>query len=763
MKKDGKYDTLVIAPTYYNGFPDLEERIHMYRSQLLKKIKNGFHNWISLGLAEDYQFRYDTISEYNDSLARDNLNVLHGYCLSSFPLLLIFMFGNWALKGITLQTTLPIFIAALAFLLLLHLLLLPEKGELVSRSYMYTAGFNAIWYAVAIYFDVIINPERPAVYCCIAFALLALLYTCHPRDNIAASLIVYVIALVLDYFHASTDIFLANVILVFFSAMLGLILNQRNTKASLNQKLYLDMYKSATKISILVMQIDLTLDSYRVLQCPDYMEERLSKPQHSSYAAGIIEEQFVSAEFRGEFRSFINLDTLSDRLLQQEQLSFYFKDFRDRWCQLLFLEQKRTEDRITSVIAIVRDVDEERQKELSYQRRLREVAREAELANSAKTNFLSRMTHDIRTPLNGIIGLLNINKAHRDDTELVWRNQEKMLISANYLLSLVNDILEMSKLEAGEVLLSREVIDLKQIAMDIVTIVEPRAANAGISIRYEQSQTDLIYPYIYSSPLHLRQIFLNIMSNCIKYNKPNGMVTTRFYCLGAANGLVTYRCVISDTGIGMSKEFIQHIFEPFSQEHTDARSVYQGTGLGMSIVKNLLDKMNGSIEIVSDPGLGSTFTITIPFEIAPAEEFSGSADSQSAGIRGLHFLLAEDNELNAEIAQTLLADEGAATTLASNGKEALELFKSNPPGTFDAILMDMMMPVMDGLFATRSIRALDRPDAAEIPIIAMTANAFSEDAKRCIDAGMNAHLSKPLQMDLVVSTIARFVHPANRQ
>ena len=388
---------------------------------------------------------------------------------------------------------------------------------------------------------------------------------------------------------------------------------------------------------------------------------------------------------------------------------------------------------------------------------LEQAVRREQRANAAKTDFLSRMTHDIRTPLNGIIGLLKIDEAHPDDRTLVDANREKMLISANHLLSLINDMLQMSKLEDNEVVLAHECIDLNQLSCDIGVIVSQRAAEAGVTME-DNGRIDLTkHPYVYGSPLHLRQLFLNIYGNCIKYNKVGGKVRTKRLCLKSENGIVTYQWHISDTGVGMSQEFLEHIFEPFAQEHTDARSVYNGTGLGMAIVKRLVDKMHGTIEIKSELGVGSEFIITLPFEIAGEEESKSPKriESEQYSIRGMHFLLAEDNELNAEIAEMLFADEGAEVSLAHNGQEAIDLFSSHEPRTYDAILMDIMMPLVDGYSATKVIRGLDRPDAEEIPIIAMTANAFAEDAKHCLDAGMNAHLSKPLQMEIVVPTIAK--------
>ncbi len=390
---------------------------------------------------------------------------------------------------------------------------------------------------------------------------------------------------------------------------------------------------------------------------------------------------------------------------------------------------------------------------------LRETAIQAEKANAAKSNFLSRMSHDIRTPLNGIIGLLKIDEAHFEDTELVRENHKKMLISADHLLSLINDVLQMSKLEDGKIELTHESVDLAKLSMEVGTIISARTAEAGITL--DVKKQELPVRYIYGSPLHLRQIFLNIYGNCIKYNKVGGKVMTSVECLSADEDTVTYRWTIADTGIGMSEEFLRHIFEPFSQERSDARSVYMGTGLGMTIVNGLIEKMNGSIDITSQEGAGTTFIVTIPFEIAaepPAEESAGTDGNapERADLKGLKLMLVEDNELNAEIAQMLLEDEGASVIPVSDGKQAVEMFSDSQPGDIDAILMDIMMPVMDGLTATKAIRALERPDAADIPIIAMTANAFEEDAKKCLAAGMNAHLAKPLQIEKVVGEINRF-------
>ena len=377
-----------------------------------------------------------------------------------------------------------------------------------------------------------------------------------------------------------------------------------------------------------------------------------------------------------------------------------------------------------------------------------------ERASKAKTQFLSAMSHDIRTPLNGIIGLLKVDEAYPEDEQLIQSNRGKMQVAANHLLSLINDVLDMSKIEDGGVILAHEVVDFPELTEELMSILGETAKESGVEFAF----TDRVpkpAPCVYGSPKHLRQIFLNIYSNCIKYNRVGGSVSTLVELTERQEGRCTYRWTITDTGIGMSEAFLGRIFEPFVQEKNDARSTYNGTGLGMSIVKGLVDQMGGTITVSSQVGIGSSFVVTIPFEIAPAPQIGREEPKEEGCIQGRKLLLVEDNALNAEIAQMLLTSKGAEVTLAENGQQAVDLFAKAKPGTFDAILMDVRMPVMDGLTAARTIRGLNRPDAAAIPILAMTANAFEEDARACMEAGMNAHLSKPLDMDKVVAAIAQ--------
>ena len=368
-------------------------------------------------------------------------------------------------------------------------------------------------------------------------------------------------------------------------------------------------------------------------------------------------------------------------------------------------------------------------------------------ANKSKSDFLSRMSHDMRTPLNGIIGLLQIAERHFDDKDLLLESHKKMHVAANYLLSLINDVLQMSKIEDGNVPLTKDIIDFSELTKDILVIIEQRAKERGIKMQFN-AKNDIRYPFVYGSPVHLRQIFLNIYGNCIKYNHIGGSIVTTSDYTETDDGVVMYEWTITDTGIGMSKEYKEHIFEPFSQERQYIGSAHHGIGLGMSIVKGLIEKMGGSIEVESEEGVGSTFIIKIPFKIASTPDKVNKQTSELK-IDGLNLLLVEDNELNAEIAETLLSDEGAAVTVAKDGSQAVNIFKEKPEGSFDAILMDIMMPVMDGLTATKKIRTLNHPDAKKIPIIAMTANAFKEDKEKCLAAGMNAHLAKPIEIENV--------------
>ena len=434
------------------------------------------------------------------------------------------------------------------------------------------------------------------------------------------------------------------------------------------------------------------------------------------------------------------------------------KDGTIRWQRAAAFVLRRADGSPITGYGLVMDIDEQKK----AADKIDEALTQARLANAAKTSFLARMSHDIRTPMNGILGIIEINQAHAEDMEFTSRNRAKAKVAASYLLSLINDVLQLSKLDDPDVTLSYEAFNVRELAEDILTIIKMRATDYGITVEYDQGPEAFAYPYIWGSPLHVRQIFINIFSNSIKYNKKGGKISCKVSVRKSAADQVIYQIVIADTGIGMSKEFLEHLFEPFSREHEEISSTYEGTGLGMSIVKRLVNKMEGTIEVQSEQGKGSTFTVTIPFEIAEESDVrSENRELEHCNLSGVQVLLVEDNELNMEIAETFLKDAGAIVTKAFNGQQAVYTFSKTPVGKFDVILMDVMMPVMNGYEATRKIRSLNRLDAKTIPIIAMTANAFVEDVEESRNAGMNEHISKPLDIGKVKATIARYIGHKN--
>lgn len=388
--------------------------------------------------------------------------------------------------------------------------------------------------------------------------------------------------------------------------------------------------------------------------------------------------------------------------------------------------------------------------------RAQEGQQKADAANAAKTAFLTRMSHDIRTPLNGILGLIEIEELKDGDMQVARESRAKARVAANHLLSLINDILEMGKIEDRKLTLEHAPFNLKELCDDALVLCKLRASGNGITMQ-DNSLPYATGPYMIGSPTHIRRIIINLLDNSIKYNKRGGSVTFSSQTKPLDNGRALFCFSVSDTGIGMAPEFLKHIYEPFAQEGDDARSKFQGTGMGMPIVKSLIDMMDGTIEISSEVGVGSTFNVQIPLDIDKNPQARERTDGQanSCSLADMNVLLAEDNELNAEIAQALLESEGIVVTRAVDGNEAVDLYVGRPAGSFDAILMDIMMPGMDGYEATRAIRLSEKADAADIPIIALTANAFAEDAKAAHDAGMNAHLSKPLDFNKLKNMLAR--------
>ncbi len=376
-------------------------------------------------------------------------------------------------------------------------------------------------------------------------------------------------------------------------------------------------------------------------------------------------------------------------------------------------------------------------------------------ANSAKSELLSHMSHDLRTPINGILGMLAILEKSQDDPERQKDCRNKIRISTQHLLSLVNDVLQVSKLDSGGLAEVAEPFDLYDTLEDCITVLSPQAEEQGICLSLDMS--GLQHGRVIGNPLHLQQILMNVIDNALKYNRPNGSVFVQAAETACQNGTANYRFVIEDTGIGIGEEFKEHIFEPFTQEHQTARTHYNGVGVGMSIVKKLVDQLKGTVEINSQLGKGSVVRINLPLRIDEAwcEPTADEEQNIPGNVAGMHVLLVEDNEINCEIIQYILTDAGAEVMTANNGKAAVDAFTASDPGAFDCILMDLMMPVMSGYEAARVIRSLNRTDAKTVPIIALSANAFEEDIALAKDAGMNEHLAKPVDIPRMLRVMRR--------
>ncbi len=466
---------------------------------------------------------------------------------------------------------------------------------------------------------------------------------------------------------------------------------------------------------------------------------------------------FIAEEFQERLNEFVDLSTLSDRLKDTDSISMEVRTAYNAWFLIRYIVKKRDEfGHVLSVLYVVLENNKEKIKELEYQEKLLHIAEEAKRANVAKTDFLRRMSHDIRTPINGIMGMLSIAEYYGNDIEKQKECRNKVRETTGFLLELVNNILDMNKLESGNMVLEHKSFDLIKTLREINTITQVNAQEHGISLVMLPSNIE--HKNLIGSPLHLRQILQNLSGNAVKYNRQGGKIFLGCRELSHKNGKVVMQFICEDTGIGMSKEFQKHAFEPFSQERDQGRSTYTGTGLGLAITKQLIDLMGGSLSMQSEQGVGTKFMVTQSFEVNQEyEEISELEQSDLIDLRGYKILLVEDNEINMEITRFLLEKKGAEITESWNGKEAVDIFVNSKEGYFDLILMDIMMPIMNGLVATKVIRSLERKDAKTIPILAMTANAFQEDIQHSKESGMDEHLSKPLEEKELDRALRRYL------
>lgn len=521
-------------------------------------------------------------------------------------------------------------------------------------------------------------------------------------------------------------------------------------------------YRTISAISEIYVSVFLlrTDDSLEIIKAPENIIENVSEITSCSNIICEPNVNYIAEPFRDEYIKFADISTAGDRLNGQKCISFTYEDIYNEWYMTMLIPQRYDlYGSLTAVLMVTQNVTEEKKLELDYQQRLRCAAEEAERANIAKTDFLRRMSHDIRTPINGIRGMIDISRFYKDDNRKQEECREKIMSASSFLLDLVNSVLDMNKLESGEIKLDIKPFTMSRLISETAGVIEMQARERGITLSMDNNSIE--HDHLIGSPLHLGQVLQNIIGNAVKYNKDGGSVimTCTESPYERADGKAGFEFVCTDTGIGMSEEFQEHAFEPFAQENESARTSYVGTGLGLSITKELVEQMGGSISFTSAPGEGTEFRIIIPFEIDTEEHsdepMHGQPDA-SEMVNGAKILVVEDNDLNMEIVEFILRNHGADIVKAWNGREGVDIFASSSVGEFDMILMDVMMPVMNGINAARAIRALNRADAATVPIIAMTANAFTDDREASAEAGMNEHLAKPLDADELMDTVRKY-------
>ena len=511
---------------------------------------------------------------------------------------------------------------------------------------------------------------------------------------------------------------------------------------------------------------DLDKDECLCVRAANVMPDRMWAGKQFPFRQGFVEyaEHCVAEADREGFLRFIEPDNIRAGLASETMITYrYLSVINDveQYEMLRIAGVRRIEDRDDHIVHAIgagfSNVDRETREEMAQNRALTEALTRAEEANAAKTAFLSSMSHEIRTPLNAIIGLDNIALHDLNIPQHTREELEKIGSSAKHLLALINDILDMSRIESGRMVLKAEPFSFREMVEQINVIINGQCEDKGL--RFESEMIGITDEFFVGDALRLRQIIINILGNAVKFTDPPGTVTFTVEQTELTDDSRMLHFTMKDTGVGMDEAFLPKLFEPFSQEDATTTNRYGGSGLGMALTKNMVDLMGGTIAVTSKKGVGTTFTVDIPLPLAEHVEAADDPNhaEEIASVAGLHVLIAEDQEMNAEILSELLDMEEVTSEWAENGQLAVELFACSEAGHFDAVLMDMRMPVMDGLTATREIRKLDRPDAKTIPIIALTANAFEEDVKQCLQAGMDAHLSKPVDIDKLKSLLGRML------
>ena len=527
---------------------------------------------------------------------------------------------------------------------------------------------------------------------------------------------------------------------------------------------YVRVVDALSTIYTTIMLVDLKRRTLNIIRSVGLMSKAVGGSTFVNFDEVIdsVLDHFMHPSSRAHMREFLEISTIGDRLMGTDEttLRTEYLDPKGQWFESRFITQSRdASGRPTFAIYAARNITYEKETELRFRQDLQQAVLEAQKANTSKTNFLRRMSHDIRTPLNGIMGMLHIMNRYEGDKDKFHECMDKILHSTNYLLTLVNNVLDISKMESGTIVLEHKPFDLFEALRTDVNMMSGNASENGIAFSVDLEHSRIRHRYVVGSPMHLNRVLMNIASNAVKYNRPGGTITVWCNELDCDGECATYAFSCEDTGLGMSEEFQKHAFDPFTQEGKETLNGYTGSGLGLSIVHDIVKLMGGTIELKSKENVGTTVRIvlTLPLDKEHVQPRAQDTPRQArADVRGKRALLVEDNAINAEIGQMMLEELGLVVTGAGNGQIALNVFNDSAPYTFDYVFMDMMMPVMDGLEAARRLRALPREDAKTVPVIAMTANAFAEDKQNCLDAGMNDHVGKPISLSALDKIVQKY-------
>ena len=544
--------------------------------------------------------------------------------------------------------------------------------------------------------------------------------------------------------------FLDTIILMLYTLLcilIGAISFYQEKKNMIRLKKYYDIIAAESQIYVGTLLVNLNSGAAEWIKVPDPVKRKVGNFSDIREITKMIADKYVKIPYKEEYLAFTDIQTVRARMNGKTMISFLYEDELGHWINVGIIPQNRDETgQMNMVLYLISNVTEEMKKEKEYQQRLK-------IAGDAKTNFLRRMSHDIRTPINGMNGIIEIAEKNRNDMQIQKDCLQKVKTASGYLLNLVNDILDMSKLESGEITLEHKAFHLTELLNKMNEIIRMQCQECGIAFHVENYE--IIHERLLGSPIHLQRILMNFASNAVKYNKENGEIFVSTKEVGSTEKTADFMFICRDTGVGMSEAYQKKIFEPFTQENDSSRTKYSGSGLGMPIAKELAELMGGSIEMKSRLGEGTTFILHLSFEMDLSDQREEKKKDREYIIKGRKILLVEDNELNMEVAGYLLEEKGAVLTKAWDGKEALELFSESEEGFYDFVLMDIMMPKMGGWEATRQIRQLKRRDAKTVPIIAMSANAFQDDIAHSKEAGMNAHVTKPLDLNLLLEVMDR--------